>query len=77
MAEPMHGCPGCGTQVRRSMLACRTCWALLPADVRDRVTRAWRALRGDRTNQELRATHRRAVIAVLTWYRGRRSGATP
>lgn len=78
MAEPMHGCPGCGTQVRRSLLACRDCWRALPAELRDAVTTAWRAVRANRADMAARFVHRAAVLAALGWYReSREEGLSP
>lgn len=77
MAEPMHGCPGCGTQVRRSLLACRDCWRSLPADLRDPVNAAWRRRRANPRDVVAAVAHRAAVVDALAWYRARRSGAAP
>lgn len=76
--EPTHACPGdCGAQVPRRMLACRTCWPLLPAHLRDAVTRTWRARRADMTNHARVMAHVRAVAAASAWYHERRKAATP
>lgn len=72
MAEPMHSCPGCGTQVRRSLLACRDCWRSLPAELRDAVNTWWRRRRANRSDAVAYARHRAAVVDALAWYRQRR-----
>lgn len=78
---PTHGCPGCGTQVRHSMLACKPCWWRLPAALREAVNGAWRQRRMARgTGAKAEATavhaHRLAVADACEWYRARRTGGT-
>jgi hypothetical protein len=57
-----HKCPGgCGTTVRRHLLACGTCWRMLPGSMRSAITHA--------TKCGNEAARLRTVAAALTWYR--------
>lgn len=77
MPETNHGCPGCGTPVSRSLVACRTCWWALPAALRDAINAAWQQRRRTPASTAAIRDHRMALVAALDWYRQRRSGATP
>jgi hypothetical protein len=56
-----HDCPGgCGTSVRRHLLACPACWRKLPGSMRSAITRAAKC-----RNETARL---RAVANALTWY---------
>lgn len=56
-----HACPGgCGAQVPRARLACKSCWYRLPAAYRAEIRAAY--------GRDARA-HRDAVTAALAWYR--------
>lgn len=77
MPEPMHGCPGCGTQVRRSLLACRTCWWRLPAYLRDPINTRWRQRQRRPHDPAAIHAHRMALVAALDWYKQRREAGTP
>lgn len=62
MNDGTHECPapGCVTRVRREQLACPPHWYAIPADLRERLWRAWR--RGtDAEHAEARA----ACVAAL------------
>lgn len=72
MPDPMHGCPGCGTQVRRSLLACRDCWRALPDELRAVVNATWARRRRTPRDPVALLAHRNAVVAALAWYRERR-----
>lgn len=55
-----HACPGdCGEQVPRRLLACRSCWYLLPKALRDEVER----------HRIGSGAHLAAVGEALVWYR--------
>jgi hypothetical protein len=41
MADDDRRCPGCGAPCRREHLACRSCWARVPAEQKRAVTRAF------------------------------------
>ncbi|MFC6089437.1 hypothetical protein [Saccharothrix lopnurensis] len=57
-----HPCPGgCGEQVPKRLLACRSCWWLLPAGLREEVMRLART--------GPRVAHLGAVGDALLWYR--------
>lgn len=57
-----HDCPGgCGAPVRRHLLACPTCWRLLPGSMRSAITLA--------TKRRNEAARLRTVSVALKWYR--------
>lgn len=66
MNGPTHDCaaPGCGVQCAYEMLACRPHWYRLPADLRNRITGAWRSV-GVRGAERYLAVRAEAV----TWWR--------
>ncbi|WP_154697085.1 hypothetical protein [Lentzea guizhouensis] len=56
-----HSCPGdCGQQVPRQHLACRSCWYLLPQELREELTRLY---------GRDRIAHLGAVGDCLIWFR--------
>ncbi len=58
---PSHDCPGgCGVQVSKRLLACGSCWWLLPTLMRDEIRRL---SGGDRI------AHLGAVGDALIWFR--------
>lgn len=58
----MHACPGgCGAQVNRALLACASCWWLLPQPMRAAITK-W-------TTDHDGGARQLAVSEALTWYR--------
>ncbi len=65
MNHPDHDCPGgCGTQVDHSLLACLTCWYLLPLELR--------------RNVQLGGSGRlQAIATALRWYRQHRERNQP
>ena len=66
----MHGCPGdCGATVAQHQLACRDCWPLLPAPLRDRINAAYQARRIAPLDAGRAAAHRRVLVEALDWYR--------
>ncbi|MFF5228428.1 hypothetical protein [Dactylosporangium sp. NPDC000521] len=70
-----HGCPGdCGETVAQSQLACRACWPLLPAPLRDRINTAYRARRIAPFDAERVTAHRRVLAEALDWYRANPPG---
>lgn len=55
--HPPHNCPGgCGDQVPHHLLACRSCWWLLPAPLRHAFRRPG-------------ANRLQAAAEALAWYR--------
>lgn len=55
-----HACPGgCGAQIPRHKLSCRTDWYRLPKALRDRINDAYR---------RDRAAHRQALVEAVEWY---------
>lgn len=68
-----HRCPcGCGERIARNKLACKVGWYRLPAELRDLVNSAWRAIseaRGDEAKATARARHMLAVGRAVDWYR--------
>jgi hypothetical protein len=72
MSKPIthpHPCPGgCGTDVEHSKLACRSCWWLLPKDLRNRITR---------NHRRNRTEHAHAVAEAVTWYAENVRDGTP
>lgn len=64
MPEPRHQCPGhCSNTIPLHLLACKTCWRRLPADLQRAVTRAYHRRLHDPQG------YRRAVTAAVRWYR--------
>lgn len=69
-AMSTHLCPGRGAVgVPQHQLACRPCWFLLPADLRNAVNGTYRARARTGTDFAAVAAHRRAITAAMTWYR--------
>lgn len=64
--NPPHRCPGgCGADVPHHLLACRSCWYLLPTVLRARVAN------GDKS------TKLTAISEALTWYKHNTAGGVP
>lgn len=74
--EPvLHGCPGCGALVRRTVLACRPCWFWLPQELRDAVNAAWRRRKANPKDPGAVRAHLAAVGAASRRLRDNPRGA--
>jgi hypothetical protein len=60
-----HGCnfPGCDRQIRREHWACDAHWWVIPLSQRNRLSRAWQALKAVRTATAAAPAVARAAIA--------------
>jgi hypothetical protein len=69
-ADTTHPCPGCDAPgVPKHQLSCRPCWFRLDRVIRDRISRAYRAMRQYPHDGDYQAAHRRALADALEWYK--------
>lgn len=66
VTNPSHDCPGgCGAEVPYRLLSCRSCWWLLPQEMRRRISNG--------TSDERLDT----VSEALVWYKDNVRGGVP